>query len=108
MCPMASGIIVKPEHHGVGAQPFGPVARTWASGHSMKEVAQMAVLNPTPAVRPGVDRFLIGIFIGVVVLLVLAGASLFFTGQTQQDFPADTPSGTVQRFLLALDKQDYN
>lgn len=53
------------------------------------------------------DRFLVGILAGIGLLLVLAVAAIFLLRGPAQELPATTPGGTVQRFLLALEKQEY-
>lgn len=60
-----------------------------------------------PAARPPRDFFLIGILAGIVVLLVVAGVSVALLRQPARELPADTPGGVVQRFLTALERQDY-
>ena len=53
------------------------------------------------------DRFLIGILVGIGVLVVAAFV-LFFMRQSQMNYVADdTPAGTVQDYVLALHKGDY-
>lgn len=54
------------------------------------------------------DRFLLGILIGIAALLVVALLVAIFLRQPAQDLPADTPGGTVQRFLQALERADYD
>jgi hypothetical protein len=63
--------------------------------------------TPNPAVRPKTDRFLIGIFVGLAVLLVVVGVSVAVLRQPASDLPADTPSGVLQRFYRAIEQQDY-
>ena len=63
--------------------------------------------TPTPALRPKTDRFLIGILVGLVVLLAVAGVSVAALRQPAPELPADTPSGVVQRFYRAIEQQDY-
>ncbi|MEP6776453.1 MAG: hypothetical protein ABJA50_12730 [Chloroflexota bacterium] len=53
------------------------------------------------------DRFLIGIVAGLILLLIAAAISVLFLRQPAQELPADTPGGTVQRFYIALQKNDY-
>jgi hypothetical protein len=63
--------------------------------------------TPSPTLRPKTDRFLIGIFVGLAVLLVVAGISVAVLRQPARELPADTPSGVVQRFYRAIEQQDY-
>src|SRR5437879_1557136 len=67
-----------------------------------------ATTTPTPSLRPKTDRFLVAIFAGLAVLLVVAGASVAMLRQPARELPADTPSGVVQRFYNAIEQQDYN
>lgn len=53
------------------------------------------------------DRFLVGILIGIVVLMVLA-LVVFFTRQDNLKYvDEDTPAGVVQNYVVALHKKDY-
>jgi len=53
------------------------------------------------------DRFLIGILVGIVVLVVVALA-VFFTQQASQNYVAETtPDGVVHNFFYAYLKGDY-
>ncbi len=53
------------------------------------------------------DRFLIGILIGIVVLVVISLA-LFFTRKDSEGYIADnTPEGVVHNYVVALHKRDY-
>jgi hypothetical protein len=53
------------------------------------------------------DRFLIGILIGIVVLVVLSLA-LFFTRKDSESYIADdTPEGVVHNYVVAVHKGDY-
>jgi hypothetical protein len=53
------------------------------------------------------DRFLLGILIGIVVLVVLA-LVVFFTRQDNLNYvDEDTPAGVVQNYVVALHKKDY-
>ena len=54
------------------------------------------------------DRFLLAILAGIGVLLVLALAAIVFVQRPVQELPAATPAGSVQRFLLALERQEYD
>jgi hypothetical protein len=60
------------------------------------------------ALQPKTDRFLIGILIGVVVLLVVAGLSLLVLRQPPRQLPGDSPGGTIQRFYSALEQRNYS
>ena len=54
------------------------------------------------------DRFLVGILAGIGLLLVLALAAIVFLRGSAQELPGTTPGGTVQRFLQALEGQEYD
>lgn len=54
------------------------------------------------------DRFLVGILAGIGLLLVLALAAIIFLRGSAQELPGTTPGGTVQRFLQALERQEYD
>src|SRR5881398_116352 len=73
-------------------------------GHVMNATSP----TPTPAVRPKADRFLIAIFLGIVILLVVGGISVAILRQPARELPADTPGGVVQGFYSALEQKDYN
>src|SRR5437870_1507553 len=75
---------------------------------AMDTTTAPSVSTPTPTHRPKTDRFLIGIFVGLAVLLVVAGVSVAILRQPARELPADTPSGVVQRFYNAIEQQDYN
>jgi hypothetical protein len=68
----------------------------------------MDTASKPSAAHPQTDRFLIGILIGVVVLLAVAGLSLLVLRQPPRELPADSPSGTIQRFFSALEQRNYN
>ncbi|SRR5258708_2974334 len=54
------------------------------------------------------DRFLIGILIGIVVLIV-AALAIFFSRQNQQTYLAEnSPDGVVHNYVLALLNKDYS
>jgi hypothetical protein len=54
------------------------------------------------------DRFLTGIVIGIV-LLIVAALAVFFTRQNQDAYAAeDTPEGVVHNYVLAVLNKDYN
>jgi hypothetical protein len=53
------------------------------------------------------DRFLIGILIGIVVLVVIS-LGLFFTRKDSEEYIADdTPEGVVHNYVVAIHKRDY-
>lgn len=53
------------------------------------------------------DRFLLGILIFIVVL-VIAALALYFTGGSEQAYlPEDTPGAIVHNYVLALTKSEY-
>jgi hypothetical protein len=53
------------------------------------------------------DRFLTGILIGIVVL-VIAALALYFVRREQAVYqPEDTPAGVVHNFVLALHNSEY-
>ena len=62
----------------------------------------------TPAVRPTTDRFLIGLLLGIIGLLVIAGITVIVLRQPVQQIPAGTPSATIQQFYNALAQRDYD
>jgi hypothetical protein len=62
---------------------------------------------PTQPTQRQPDRFLLGIVVGLVVLLIAAAISVVLLRQPAQELPADTPGGTVQRFYSALQNKDY-
>jgi hypothetical protein len=68
----------------------------------------MATTVAVPPRSPGADRFLIGILAGIGVLLLLAMVAVFLLRQPVMQLAADTPGGTVQGFLQALERQEYD
>jgi hypothetical protein len=53
------------------------------------------------------DRFLVGILIGIVVLIV-AALFVFFSRQNEQDYVSEsTPEGVVHDYVLAVLNKDY-
>jgi len=54
----------------------------------------------------GLDKFLIGIIIGAVVLVAVVAAVLL-TRPAVDYLPDDTPEGIVHNYLLALQRRDY-
>jgi hypothetical protein len=53
------------------------------------------------------DRFLIGILIGIVVLVVLSLVLFFARKDSEQYVADDTPEGVVHNYVVALHKADY-
>lgn len=58
--------------------------------------------------RRKTDRLLLLVLGGMVTLLVLAGLSLVLLRGPQSVLPADTPGGTVQRFLDTIENENYD
>ncbi len=58
----------------------------------------------TPTAEPGRDRFLIGIVVGTLLLIVVSVIVVFMLGRTRTAPPADTstPAGVVQAYIEAL------
>ena len=53
------------------------------------------------------DRFLVGILIGIVVLII-AALLVFFTRENKQTYSSeDTPEGVVHNYVLAVLNKDY-
>ncbi len=53
------------------------------------------------------NRLLLGLGIAIAALAVIAVALVLFTQNTVSLLPQDTPQGTVQSFLLAIQNKDY-
>jgi hypothetical protein len=54
------------------------------------------------------DRFLVGILLGIVLLIVIS-LVLFFTRQPGKEYRAeDVPEGVLSNYVTALEKKDYN
>jgi hypothetical protein len=53
------------------------------------------------------DKFLIGIIIGIVVLVVAALALVLLRGQTEDYVADDSPAGVVRNYFLAIQKKEY-
>jgi hypothetical protein len=54
-----------------------------------------------------IDRFLIGILVGIGVLVV-ASLTLFFLRRGETNYTTDpSPKGTIQNYVLALQKKDF-
>lgn len=54
------------------------------------------------------DRFLTGILIGIVVLVVVALAVFFVRRDTQTYVSEDTPEGVVHNYVLSVLNDDYD
>jgi hypothetical protein len=54
------------------------------------------------------DRFLLGILAGIGMLLILALVAVVLLRGPARELPAATPGGTVQRFLRAMEGQEYD
>jgi hypothetical protein len=54
------------------------------------------------------DKFLIGIIIGILVLVVAAVGVVLLRGQTETYIADDTPAGVVHNYFLAIQRQDYD
>ncbi len=53
------------------------------------------------------DRFLVGILVGIVVLII-AALLVFFSRQNRQTYgPEDAPEGVVHNYVLAVLNKDY-
>ena len=53
------------------------------------------------------DRFLTGILVGIVVLVVIALAVFFLRRGSQSYIPEDVPEGVVHNYVLAVLNKDY-
>jgi len=53
------------------------------------------------------DRFLTGILVGIVVLVVIALAVFFLRRGSQSYIPEDVPEGVVHNYVLAVLNDDY-
>ena len=54
------------------------------------------------------DRFLMGIVIGILILVVVAVGVVLLREQTEEYVADDTPAGVVHNFFLAIQRQDYD
>jgi hypothetical protein len=54
------------------------------------------------------DKFLIGIVIGIIILIVVAVGVVLLRGQTESYVADDTPAGVVHNYFLAIQRQDYD
>ena len=57
-----------------------------------------------PARAPGVDRFLLGIVVGSIALVLVGIAAVVFVGRPRpaQPFAPDSPAGVVQAYVEAI------
>jgi hypothetical protein len=53
------------------------------------------------------DKFLIGIIVGIVLLVVVAIVLVLTRGQDEDYVPDDSPAGVVHNYFLALQRKDY-
>jgi hypothetical protein len=54
------------------------------------------------------DKFLIGIVIGIVLLVVIALGVVLIRGQGSDEYVADdTPAGVAQNYFLAIQQRDF-
>ena len=54
------------------------------------------------------DKFLIGIVIGIVLLVVIALASVMVRGRGSEEYVADdTPAGVARNYFLAIQQRDF-
>lgn len=67
----------------------------------------MSTTATTPTVKSTTDRFLIGIILGIIALLIIAGITVLVLRQPVQELPAGTPGATIQQFYNALEQRDY-
>lgn len=60
--------------------------------------------TPVSAAAPGRDRFLIGIVVGSIVLVIISVIAVFMLGRSQPSAPVDpsSPAGVVQAYVEAL------
>ena len=54
------------------------------------------------------DRFLIGIVIGILILVIVAIGVVLSRNQTEAYVADDTPAGVVHNYFLAVQRQDYD
>lgn len=54
------------------------------------------------------DRFLIGIVLGILLLVIIAVLVVMTRSQTEEYIADDTPAGVVHNYFLALQRQDYD
>jgi hypothetical protein len=53
------------------------------------------------------DKFLIGIIVGIILLVVVAIALVLTRGQGEAYVADDSPAGVVHNYFLALQRKDY-
>jgi hypothetical protein len=54
------------------------------------------------------DKFLIGIIVGIVLLVVVAVATVLLRKPGEEEYVADdTPAGVVHNYFLAIQRKDY-
>jgi len=72
-----------------------------------KEMIQPQIMAADQEGVLKLDRFLIGILIGIGVLVIVA-LSLFFMRRGEAHYTAeDTPEGIIQNYILALQKKNF-
>lgn len=67
----------------------------------------METQTETPRKR-SFDLFVIGIVLGVTLLLITGAITASLLRQPEQLLPENSPAGTVQRFYLAVEQNDFN
>ena len=59
-----------------------------------------------PSPRPN-NSLRLGVIVGLIVVLLVVAAAVVNAIRPVEEFPRDTPEGTVQAFLLALNDENY-
>jgi hypothetical protein len=54
------------------------------------------------------DKFLIGIVVGIVILVVAAVSVVLLRGRSEEYITDNTPEGVVHNYFLAIQRQDYD
>ena len=54
------------------------------------------------------DKFLIGIVLGIVILVIVAISVVLSRGQAEEYVADDTPAGVVHNYFLAVQRRDYD
>ena len=54
------------------------------------------------------DKFLIGIVVGIVLLMIVAISVVLLRGQSEEYVTDDSPAGVVHNYFLAIQRQDYD